>query len=366
MEPVVDVVGHFGTRFSFSDVATNVCGALASAERLGSVWNLDQTWHEDLLFFRRERKEQGSHVLLFTAPNHYIDVYAGMYGRERSAIYMSPNTGRLADEHAMTCAKFSTVFVPSKWCETVVRSHVPDVECYLTPLGVDQVYVDGAREAWEARRARLYPSSSSPVRVVHFSTDQSWPGRKGTEELLDAWARLRPGVRAGASLRIHIQPALYQEAMYRVRDLGLAQDVELLLASKFGSPRHVSSLLLDSDLVVAPSRCEGFGLILLASLVGRVPLCCTYNTGHADFLSAAPGWLGIPTNEDAEMSLEEGLVPRVDPHVLASTLDVVIRPSSVFALNEQYSELSWSNHGSWGLAIKGWNEAIESWLEATS
>jgi hypothetical protein len=366
---LIDIVGHFGTTFSYATVGSRVARALDEAGRLGLVMNLDAEWHPEHAGLGQRSGGRGSHVLLFTPPNHYVDVFAQQYGRERSAIFMSPNTDWLADEHSMTCAKFGLAIAPSEWCESVVRRHVPDASVALLPLGVDSVYATG-REARQ-KRLRGRAASGTTCDVLHFSTDQSWPGRKGSEELLVAWAMLTHGPMKGRvdrQLLLHIPPGLYRDAMYRVRDLQIDRTVRLFTAKERGSSLGDLTEPFDkADLLVAPSRCEGFGMMLLASLVAGVPLLSTYNTGHRDFLADSPGWLGVPAPDVEAIAREEGWAPAIEPRVLAQSLFVAMQPDARLAMISTSQEWA-SDHGDWGTweaVLPRWSERIVEWMEET-
>jgi len=362
--PVIDVVGHFGTTFSYATVASNVAAALLERGLLGSVVNMDPEWHDAHAGLRRDGSGQGSHVAVFTAPFHYIDAYPQMYG-DRSAIFMSPNTDQLSEEHAKTCAAFGLALAPSAWCEATVHRALPDMPVAVLPLGVEPGYAAERPE----RVARLLSRVWNPPHVLHFSTDQFWPGRKGTWELLWAWRLLeRDGLLLGARLTLHVPPALQADAMYRVRDLHLEASVSVVTGATRGSPHApLLALLEEADLVLAPSRCEGFGMMLLASLVAGVPLVCTYVTGHADFLAEARGWLGIPTAHTAPLAGEEGAAPRVDGGAVAQALSVALRAEARQALlSPLLRDDIARDWGTWNEAAPLWAERLEEWTKETA
>jgi len=366
--PLIDIVGHFGTTFSYATVGAQVAQMLAAAGRLGVVMNLDPAWHPAHAELASRRGQSGTHVLLFTAPNHYVTAFAKRYGRTRSAIFVSPNTNLLSDEHAMACAKFGLAIAPSEWCQQVVCESVPDMEVALLPLGVETAYAEGRQE--RLRRLRARAASGAGCRVMHFSTDQSWPGRKGTEELIDAWAMLVHGAWGNESevkhlLQLHVPPALQRDVVWRVRDRRVDATVAITVAPERGSNEEELTRPFDSaDLVVAPSRCEGFGMMLLASLVAGVPLLCSYNTGHRDFLADSPGWLGFPTPDVAPIAREEGFAPVVEPRVLAQALVVAVQPDARRALLTPGD--GGGDWGTWDAALPQWRERLVQWTEATT
>lgn len=370
MEALIDVVGHFGTTFSYATVASRVAGALRDAKLLGSVSNLDPGWHPAHERFRGGPRPRATHVALFTPPNHYVDAYPELYGRDRSAIFMSPNTDKLASEHAETCAQFGLAMVPSQWCETVVANAAPEVPVARLPLGVDASYA--ADRISRQRRLRRRADPGGMCRVLHLSSDQAWPGRKGTQELLLAWEALhRSGLPRSPTLALdlHVPPALRTDAEYLIRDLGIDETVTVLVGKERGAEGELLALLDDADLLVAPSRCEGFGMMFLASLVAGVPLACTYNTGQVDFLIDRPGWIGVPSHGAEPLFGEEGNAPVIDAVALATTLSVAVQAEARVAMVSPL--VTWSLRedpawGTWDVALKEWVERLQLWMEETA
>lgn len=373
MTAKLDIVGHFGTTFSYATVGSRVADALAAVGCLGTITNLDPEWHSTFARFRERTGPKGSHVLLFTAPNHYVDGFARIYGRERSALFMSPNTDRLAKEHAQAAYKFGLLICPSRWCEEVTRRGVGIADAFdkkggdrmptvwHLPLGVDEALEEGRYD----RISRIGAlSGDDQVLVMHFSSDQSWPGRKGTEPLLFAWSMLSATERERLMLRLHLPPALMREAMYMVRELQIDESVDIVLGAERGSSREqLVEQFNEADAIVAPSRCEGFGIMLLSALVAGVPLVCTAQTGPFDYLRHLDGWIGVATAETGELAYEEGQAPVVEPRALLSALRVGLQPRSlalmatVLAGTESYHDWLWPE------VLPAWVERLTSWME---
>lgn len=354
--PIVDIVGHFGTEFSYGTVASNVAHALDRVGLLGVVSNLDPKWHKShSRLADRTMRGHGTHVIVFAPPNHYLDAFAKTYGRDRSAIFMSPNTDTLDEEHAMTCAAFSLALCPSSWCRMTVERAVPDMETEVLPLGVDPLLWN--EESYNARIERLQGVNHRTT-VVHFSSDQYWPGRKGTEELFRGWAR--GGLGQYARMIAHVPPALLVPATYLLRELDIDDSVELVVGESRGAANNMRTLFHDADAIVAPSRCEGFGIMLLSALYAGVPLVCTYGTGHADFLRQHHGWVGIPTRESAMIYGEAGTAPVVEPVAISTSLNATVSPLSLarmMSTNDAKGDPSLT----WDHRVKEWVEAIGRW-----
>lgn len=371
---MIDVVGYFGSMLSYATVASEVARALRAAELLGMVSNLDAEWHPRMEDLRpTEIRERGSHTIVFAPPNHYVDGYAAIYGRTRSALFACPNTDRLAKEHAETCVKFGQIFVPSAWCEDVVQRYAvtscavrEQPETTILPLGVSPAFC-ADEEVLLHRESGL---TAGMQQALHLSTDRAWPGRKGTSELLDAWRILvERNPRLTWRLVLSVPPPLLLPATLTVADLLLSERVDVVGTPDRGiSDTDLETMYSDSDMIIAPSRCEGFGMMILAAIINRCPLVTTYNTGHVDFLSEVDeGWLGVPTPHMEALYGEEGLAPVVEPRVLANTIEVAmnvnVRRRMIGALASSGQPSDW---GTWPWATELWVERIQQWIEETA
>lgn len=332
---VIDLVGHFGTTFSYATVASRVAEYLMANAKLGRIVNLDPGWHvaHERLRLHTEAlaNAQGSHVFVIAAPEEYLTHFVRMYGRQRAALFVSPNTDSFAPEHAEVCQAFGLAVAPSVWCAASVNVALLALDggsgpthVSVAPLGVDERLLEGR----DATIERLSTRVRSRPRVLHMSTDQLWPGRKGTEALLEAWWILsHQSGGASADLVLHVPPALRAVALRMVRDLEIDESVEVMCGATYGEEgRSLLDAIQGADLVVAPSRCEGFGIMLLSTLVAGVPLLTTYVTGQRDFLRLCGGWLGIPTDTSQPLVGEMGFAPALDPRVLADHLRVALQP----------------------------------------
>lgn len=354
---VIAVVGHFGTLYSYATVAGRVAEALRANGMLAGCQNLDETWHPRWAPLNHSI-EQATHLLLVTAPNHYVAGYAQMFGKERSAIFVSPNTNQLDDEHASTIAWFGLAVAPSRFCASTVARDCPVNHVTVLPLGSP---ISSPHKADRVLGA--------PARVLHFTSDQAWPSRKGTETLLKAWAKRRPGPEA--FLTVHGPPSLRKDALYMIADLGIDETVTYEPSGRHGTSDEDLTLLYEqADLVVAPSRSEGFGMMMLASLVAGVPLLTTCNTGHAEFLSLRPGaWLPIPTPDSGPISFETGYAPIVDADILAEMLSLALTPFArdwMMKAGPGIGEAAKPGWGSWEQASAQWVERLKEWMEETA
>lgn len=355
---VIAVVGHFGTLYSYATVAGRVAEALHAHGLLAGCQNLDEGWHPRWTHLNGSI-EQATHLLLVTAPNHYVAGYAQMVGRSRAAIFVSPNTDRLDPEHAETISGFGLAVTPSRFCAEAVANQCAVDSVAILPLG----------SPVSAPSYRTDRALGAPVRALHFTSDQAWPSRKGTETLLKAWAERRTSG-PEAVLTVHGPPSLRKDALYMIADLGIDETVTYEPSGRHGtSDKELTALYEQADLIVTPSRSEGFGMMMLAALVAGVPLLTTCNTGHAEFLSLCPGaWLPIPTPNVGPLAFEAGLAPIVDVGTLAEMLSLALTPFArdwMMKADLGLEEVAKPGWGSWDTAAAKWVERLKEWTEET-
>jgi glycosyltransferase involved in cell wall biosynthesis len=383
---VIDLYSHFGTRYSYATIASVLGRAMRDAGLLRGVYNLDSEWHPDYADLQAIGSQtRGTHLLVIAAPSHYVADLGVYYRRDRAALFVSPNTDTMAKEHIQTVSRFGDAIATSLWCQQAVEQGLLEMEeCgeqvetrrFVLPLGVDESFAALARA--KRRESHVTPDARVAVRALHLTTDQCWPGRKGTEELLAAWAtvaaqrtpRMRRGgwdARPVPLLTVHAPQSLERDLMYSIADHGLHDYVSLVTEERGVVASSLADLYAQHDVVVLPSRCEGFGMMILAALVARVPLITTYVTGQADFLSKRAGWLGVPTCAVGDMAYETGSAPIVEVPVLANLLELALDGAVLSRLRTLASEsVDDDEWGTWKAAMRLWVEHLRTWTEETA
>lgn len=355
---MIDIVGHFGTMHSYASVAGRVAEALRHEGMLGRVINLDPALHDRWRSVAEDPRD-GTHVLVIAVPHHYLSSFPEQRGRDRSAIFISPNTTEMDKEYLTTIAKFGTVIAPSRFCLRALDDiENSDFVASVLPLG--SPVPSDSKQRW--LRAQCVQGSPC-LTAVHFTSDFAWPGRKGTEELIEAWAHVRPH----AKLVIHGPSALQKGVLYKIADHDLSDDVVFRCGEARGeSDESLSRLYEEADLVISPSRCEGYGMMISGALVAGVPLLTTCNTGHAEFLVDWPGrWMCIPSPFDAPLAYENGMAPVVDVGLLGACLDRGLNRLNVHAMQVRNS-MDFERQGNWGTwewALPQWIEKLRTWVE---
>lgn len=338
-EGVIDVVGSFGSRFSYATHSVELARALHAAGMLSGIHNLDDQILEDYHDLALVEDAAPDAAIIIAAPTEPLQSLAHAF--PTAALFVCPNTDQLGREAQETIRAFDHVIVPSQFCKRTVAECMtppegddyPGPEISVLPLGVHDVFFEGRRSVRDRRRRRY--RRGEPFRVVHFTSDFYWPGRKGTEELLesyedtDGWrdSMSSMGLTARderrAHLTVHCVEAMRDTIYYRMADMSL-HEPEARVASS-GAPRgslphELFEAMAEADVVVQPARSEGYGMIALAAVTAGVPLVTTAATGERDFLADWRGWVEIETGPGDALHGEDGLAPTVTPEAITDAM----------------------------------------------
>lgn len=317
---MIDVVGHFGSRFSYATHASELAHALLRADRLARCVNLDDVFLEDYApLGPREDRPSGVAAIVITAPTESIRPFAACY--DTAALFVCPNTDQLSDEAIATAECFDRLIVPSGYCmDTVANAlaHRVDIGVTQLPLGVADVFVEGRRYVRERATRRRH--RGEPRRAVHFTSDAFWPGRKGTEELIEAW----PGIKeaTGLQLTIHSIESMRDEIYYYCADRGMHEpDIEVVSSPPRGAmPHQIFEQMAAADLVIHPSRAEGYGMIALSALCAGVPLVTTSATGEDFLRETKMPYVDIAVGDLMPLHGELGSAPEVTPWAIRNAV----------------------------------------------
>lgn len=384
MEPVgelkIDIVGHFGSLFSYATVAAEVCRGLSDRDLLGQVTNLDAAWHpqhEHLI----GRAERGSHAIVFSEPRHYYEALGQQYGSmKRVAFFASPNTTEMKKEHAEVMAKGGAVFAPSRWCASSVRrtfdrDQLAAPPIFVAPLGVSSLFLSddelNAARCYRRHKIERLNGDFSPIRFLHMATDHAWPGRKGTEELIQAWAKLMvksarhvTPLGYAATLTIHVPRGVYALVQAEVSRLALHDSVDIEFSDELGTTdEDLAALYRRHDVLICAPRCEGFGMMILAGLLNGMPTLTTYATGQEDFLSSLGGWTAVPVSQAMDViAFEHGSAPMVRADHVADALVQLVN-SHWYLSDQAIKNREIAAPHLWDSARSVWADQIESWAQ---
>lgn len=370
---MIDVVGHFGSRFSFATVAAEIARGLKAQGFLGRIINFDDCLFEAHADLEEHLSVNYSQFALFVVlPVEHMTQLTCMY--KKVALYISPNSDTLGQQYVKHLQSFDHIFVPSMWCyDTLLKAGVSKECLEVLPLGCENVYFD----LRESTVARLTERLSGAPKVFHLMTDGFLPGRKGTTDVIKAWNELKGrGIKTEATLTIHAPMGVADEVYYYACQSKL---FEPEVTIQTGAHRGVTStelayMMADHDLVILPSRCEGFGMMILAALALGIPTITTNWTGQMDFLSEIAGWDGPSghphiaksegrwgtTDNMGTLEGETGLAPVIDYKVIADHLQLMLNPEMRNKmLNEPNILRSWS----WESLRSKWSSSLIKWSE---
>lgn len=369
----LNIVSHFGTRFSYATHATTVARALRDAGLLGRLYNIDASIHPDYAdleehFHCQADNELGLVIAVPCEPNT-----AFAHAFRRCAIFACPNTTKLSRESAASVRAFDVVITPSRYCAGTVMNSFKDMpdhpDVVILPLGGESPVFAG--KGARIRKDRALHGSDHRANFLHLTTDFYQPGRKGTSELLTAWKR-REDLHQLAFLTLHAPSSAYSEVLYLARDQGFSErDVQVVSGPTLGTSKFELSELLDTaDALVQPSRCEGFGMIIASALLHGVPLVATRCTGHWDFMSHFPEqYLECATDGAAELHGEDGIAPTIDIDDLGVQLAHATDPMNRLAMMraaERNLAQPGANTLTWGSALGLWSRFVSQGMRSAA
>lgn len=226
----------------------------------------------------------------------------------------------------------TSLVAPSRWAQSLFASEL-DVPVHLWQHGID------AEAFYPDRAATAEMADGHPFTVLHLCSCGTPGERKGTLELLQAWANLdAAGALGEHDLLIVVAPDVVAGVPLRQRVEQLRIDAKVRLCGRingsFGTMREVYQR---AHVVCQPSRCEGFGWIPLEARASGVPVVATACTGHADHIE---GVASVIVRHGFAAPIDDGpgaLAPSVSPHEIAEALSYAKRNwehLAVAALNE--------------------------------
>jgi glycosyltransferase involved in cell wall biosynthesis len=164
-------------------------------------------------------------------------------------------------------------YTPSSWGKEVLQRAFPSHPVRVFPHGVSS-------EFFEQRLTT--PSKNDTFKVLHVSS--TLHERKGTRELITAWARAIEVLGDKSHLAISCLPNSYPVYQDFVAKSGAHKTISLHPCGD--RPVKVwAKMVRDADFVCQPSRGEGFGMVPLEARALGVPVIATLCTGHGEHMS---------------------------------------------------------------------------------
>lgn len=242
-------------------------------------------------------------ALLFGFPTHVEDVAPDF---ERLVGYHVCDVDRIPDTWVEVMNREAHVLTPSAWCAFVFTRCGVTTPISIVPHGIDPdlFYLP----------PRGYPRHHA-FTFRHFTS--SYGARKGTKELVRAFlAAFHP--------HDHVLLIIHGSVDAVFGDPRLFVSHEGVLPASRQAERYWAS-----DVVVLPSRAEGFGMCGLESLACGTPILATNCTGHQAWFEEGYGnMLEIATGGYGPCHPGDGLAPLIDEADLESKLRMAWHESS--------------------------------------
>jgi glycosyltransferase involved in cell wall biosynthesis len=252
-------------------------------------------------------------VGVLTGPLSYVPVL--FYGDHSMRFaFVVPNSTWLPSKWLDLAAQHTMLVTPSKWSRDIVANYV-DSEVVLKMPWQHGVSKELERnEKAHIKLAQLYNDGS--FNVLHMtSTDRQ---RKGTEELIQSWARLLEEC-SRARLTIVTDGATVGDLFELAKELRLSHAVRVRSRIDLVG-KGLSSFLQRFHAICQPSRGEGFGMVPLEARCCGVPAIMTDCTGHSEH-AFGPGINVVRTGD--LMPIDDGpgaMAPNLRVHDLEDSL----------------------------------------------
>lgn len=226
-------------------------------------------------------------VGVLIGPPSFANVLRGRGEHERRAVMIAANSSWLPGPDVNVVDRVATdMLAPSEFSACVIRSHSS------LPVSVWQHGVDDRYQPMEGTYLRSATSWDATYRVLHMAS--TIRQRKGTEQLVRAWARMhrrgtfKPGVKPELHVVLSGPGSDLAAALREEADGCEAIERSVVLAARLNlTEMQTAALYQQYDLVCQPSRAEGFGLVPLEARACGVPVCATGCTGHAEHMDSA-------------------------------------------------------------------------------
>lgn len=237
------------------------------------------------------------HVLRLLYPPRVTGMGGGLdvlscYGWEESALPQAYCQAFNLHLHLLTSM--------SSWVTRTLRDNGVSAPLVTVGLGADHIL----RVEPDSRLLPPLQPAADRLTLLHISS--CFP-RKGVDVLLDAYAAAF-GARERVRLIIKTFPNPHHDIQRQLDEWRSAhpQAPAVELINQDLPDAAVRALYQLADVLVAPSRGEGFGLPLAEAMLHRLPVIATARGGQADFCTERTAWLIDCRYERARSHLQAG------------------------------------------------------------
>ena len=212
------------------------------------------------------------------------------------------------------------IFVPSSWGKSVLIDHgIAEEQIEVVPEGVDPAkFHPLVRGSYKNHQDEIY-------RVLVVSKFEE---RKGFPELLEGYAKAfgndptaKLVLKSDSLYMISLPNNAYQnniaELQSQVERAGIS-NVAYLNGNL--SDENLAHLYNACDLLLFPSRAEGWGLPLIEAIATGMPVATTYYSGHTEFLEPIRDKVGLINHQLISTNEDNGVWARATADDIASRL----------------------------------------------
>lgn len=337
MKDVVCIYGPAGENDSWCRIARGMYKGLLACGVPSSFVDL-----RDIVLEQDEGLPKGydAEIGIYCGPPKHMSILRRTGQHRERLVMIAANSSWLPPEPMDDAAHVCTGLLgPSHWACDVLRQHGSGLPVFLWQHGVDDAFCRGAPKTERS------PGAEHLWRVLHLAS--TGLDRKGTLQLVEAWARccrdgrIGPPQRAQLDLIVSAPHGYVQQAL---SELGAGKSCNVGLFRRANlSEEKMAALYGDYDLVCQPSRAEGFGLVPLEALACGVPVAATGCTGHSDYLTLGQRGVVLIAHGD-ETPSDDGpgaIAPSVSADDIADALEGAYRdrPSLEFGAWSDADEL---------------------------
>ncbi len=233
-------------------------------------------------------------------------------------VVLAPNSTWMPEKVIAALEQYATrCLAPSWWARAVLRPYLQDsgVALEVVQHGVDSI----DKEAILRSRApkSILRLDDTYFRALHLTTTSGQ--RKGTAELIAAWKLVAKDFPAKSELVIVADDLSNFESEW----VG-GTTIRVVPRANFALSA-AEELYQAFDVVVQPSRAEGFGMVPLEAAACGVPTVLTSVTGHDEYISTIEGAVVVAADGRREhyAPIDDGpdaLAPIVDHVAIADAL----------------------------------------------
>lgn len=217
------------------------------------------------------------------------------------------------------------IFVPSAWGKDIlIANGVAEKQIEVVPEGVDP-------EKFHPFVRKGYQTSSDEIfRVLVLA---KYEARKGFPEILEGYAKafgnddsVRLILKSDSLWMKTVSEEKYQQNLSELDDAIKKSNIENAISITGDlADDELFHLYNASDVLLFPSRAEGWGLPLIEAIASGLPVATTVYSGHTEFLKEITSKIGVLSHEMTKVtdSCDAGMWAKSDPDQIAAQLQTM-------------------------------------------